>query len=76
MQTHFLEVTRTGGLLRVLINRPEKRNALSQAVLDEIGAVFSHHAADQTLVAATIAGAGERCFAAGAFRALSGRHRR
>jgi len=65
MQTHFLEVTRTGGLLRVLINRPEKRNALSQAVLDEIGAVFSHHAADQTLVAATIAGAGERCFAAG-----------
>lgn len=62
--TH-LEVSVADGLLRVLINRPEKRNALSQAVLDEIGAVFTQYAADESLVAATITGAGERCFAAG-----------
>jgi|LNFM01.1.fsa_nt_gb enoyl-CoA hydratase len=65
MKPEFLEVSQADGLLRVLINRPEKRNALSQAVLDEIGSVFRTHAADDTLVAATITGAGERCFAAG-----------
>jgi len=65
MKPEFLQVTVDAGLLRVLINRPEKRNALSKAVLDEIGAVFKVHASDETLVAATIMGAGERCFAAG-----------
>jgi len=65
MHLTHLEVTVTDGLLHVLINRPDQRNALSQAVLDEIGAVFTHHARDERLVAATITGAGERCFAAG-----------
>ena len=65
MKPEFLQVAVDAGLLRVLINRPEKRNALSKAVLDEIGAVFRAHASDETLVAATIMGAGERCFAAG-----------
>ncbi len=65
MNPQFLKVTREDNLLCVLINRPEKRNALSQAVLNEIRDVFKAHAADQTLVAATITGAGERCFAAG-----------
>lgn len=65
MTPSFLQVTVTDGLLRVLINRPEKRNALSQAVLDEIGVVFNEYARDASLVAATITGAGERCFAAG-----------
>lgn len=65
MKSEYLQVTRERGLLRVLINRPEKRNALSKAVLDEIGAVFTAHAGDESLVAATIMGAGERCFAAG-----------
>lgn len=65
MTSTFLDVSVSDGLLRVLINRPEKRNALSQAVLDEIAAVFTAHASDETLVAATLTGAGERCFAAG-----------
>ena len=65
MTPQYLQVTCEDGLLRVLINRPEKRNALSQAVLNEIREVFTAHAADQTLIAATITGAGERCFAAG-----------
>jgi enoyl-CoA hydratase/carnithine racemase len=38
MTSTFLDVSVSDGLLRVLINRPEKRNALSQAVLDEIAA--------------------------------------
>lgn len=65
MNPEFLKVTRDGNLLRVLIDRPEKRNALSQAVLNEIRDVFNAHAADDSLVAATLMGAGERCFAAG-----------
>ena len=65
MNPQYLQVTREDGVLRVLINRPEKRNALSQTVLNEIREVFTAHASDQTLIAATITGAGERCFAAG-----------
>ena len=65
MNLQFLKVTREDNVLRVLIDRPENRNALSQAVLNEIRTVFEHHAADLSLVAATITGAGERCFAAG-----------
>ena len=65
MQLQYLQFTVTDGLLRVLINRPEKRNALSQAVIGEIGEVFKEQAREESIVAATITGAGERCFAAG-----------
>lgn len=40
MTYQYLHVTRAENLLQVLINRPEKRNALSQAVLNELRAVF------------------------------------
>lgn len=49
----------------MLINRPEKRNALSQAVLKELEATFQQHASNPQLLAAVLHGAGERCFAAG-----------
>lgn len=65
MNLQYLRVAVTDGALRVVIDRPAQRNALSQAVLDEIGAVFTEYAQDERLVAATITGAGERCFAAG-----------
>lgn len=65
IRQNYLDVSVKDGLLGVVINRPEKRNALSQAVLDEIGAVFTAHAKDDSLIAATLTGAGERCFAAG-----------
>ncbi len=54
-----------GAVLRVTINRPEKRNPLSRAMLAELGAVFERHASDRTLVLAVLAGAGEKSFAAG-----------
>ncbi|MGD9602440.1 MAG: enoyl-CoA hydratase/isomerase family protein [Gammaproteobacteria bacterium] len=65
MSYEFLRTAVHDGVLNVLIDRPAKRNALSQAVLGELGACFRAHAADADLVAATITGAGERCFAAG-----------
>ena len=53
------------GILRVTINRPEKRNALSRAVLDELGQVFAGHAADEALRVAVLTAAGSHSFAAG-----------
>ncbi len=61
----YLDVRFEQGILHVLINRPEKRNALSQAVLGELREVFEAHAHHPDLIAATLTGAGERCFAAG-----------
>ncbi|MGE0484455.1 MAG: enoyl-CoA hydratase/isomerase family protein [Gammaproteobacteria bacterium] len=55
----------TNGVLEVLIDRADKRNACSQAVLRELGACFRTHADDDTLLFAVLRGAGERCFAAG-----------
>src|SRR5258708_16037420 len=52
-------------VLRVRIDRAEKRNALSRAVLSELAAAFSLHAGDTSLKAAVLTGAGEKAFAAG-----------
>lgn len=52
-------------VLYVRLNRPEKRNALSRALLGEIREVFEGFASDQDLVAAVLTGNGDRSFAAG-----------
>ena len=52
-------------VLYVLVDRAEKRNALSRALLADIGQVFREWAMDTSLVAAVITGAGDKCFAAG-----------
>lgn len=52
-------------VLYVLIDRAEKRNALSRALLAAIGQAFHECAGDNSLVAAVITGAGDKCFAAG-----------
>ncbi len=52
------------GLLRVTLNRPEKRNALSRAVLARLREVFDAHR-NMQLSLALVTGAGERSFAAG-----------
>lgn len=54
-----------GAVLRVTINRPEKRNPLSRPVLAALGAVFERHASDRSLVLAVLSGAGDKSFAAG-----------
>lgn len=50
--------------LRVTINRPGKRNALSRAVLARLGEVFEAHR-DADLSLALVTGAGDQSFAAG-----------
>lgn len=65
MTDRQLLVERHGALLRLTINRPEKRNALSLALLDEIGATLSTSAGDAGILCAVITAAGDRCFAAG-----------
>jgi len=53
------------GMLRVTINRPERRNALSRAVLDGLRHAFEFHVTDDSLQCAVLTGAGDRSFAAG-----------
>lgn len=65
MALEHLLVDHDGPLLRVTINRPEKRNALSRAVLDELAEVFTRHSGDADLRAVVLTGAGDISFAAG-----------
>lgn len=65
MAEDILLVERLGDTLRVVINRPDKRNALSLELLDRIGSAFAEHAADTTLKCAVLTASGDRCFAAG-----------
>ena len=65
MAADILLTERSGDTLRVTINRPDKRNALSLDLLDRIGSAFSQHAADATLKCAVLTASGDRCFAAG-----------
>ena len=60
-----LLVESNGGVLRVTINRPDKRNALSSEVLHSLGKVFALNAEDHSLRVAVLRGAGDQCFAAG-----------
>lgn len=65
MGSEFVKVELQDRILHVLVDREEKRNALSLAVLGEIRETFTNHAANQEIVAAVVMGAGKRCFAAG-----------
>jgi enoyl-CoA hydratase len=53
------------GVLRVVIDRAGKRNALSLALLEELRQAFTEHAADATLRLAVLTAAGQQSFAAG-----------
>ena len=65
MAADILLIERSGDTLRLTINRPEKRNALSLELLDRIGSTFAQHAVDTTLKCAVLTASGDRCFAAG-----------
>lgn len=58
-------VRREGRLLRVTLNRPQKHNPLSRAVLARLRKVFDAAREDPELACAVLAGAGDRYFAAG-----------
>jgi enoyl-CoA hydratase len=63
-QDHLL-VAELDDVLTLTINRPEKRNALSLALLDDIGATLAAHTHSANVKCAVITAAGDRCFAAG-----------
>ena len=60
-----LIVSRDGDVLKIAIDRPAKRNALSRAVLAEIHLAFGEHARDEAIKAVVLTGTGDKCFAAG-----------
>jgi enoyl-CoA hydratase len=60
-----LHELRPGGVLRVTVNRPRKRNALSRAVLNTLRETFDSYRDEPALKVAVLTGAGEKCFAAG-----------
>lgn len=54
------------GLALITINRPEKLNALNQAVISELGEAFRMAREDASVKALILTGAGEKAFIAGA----------
>jgi enoyl-CoA hydratase len=56
---------RADGVVRVTLNRPEKRNALSRTLLSELREVFLTASGDKTLRLAILTGAADKSFAAG-----------
>ncbi len=65
MTDPYLTVEASEGRLAVTIDRADKRNALSRAVLAELQETFERHAKDDSLRVATLTGAGDKSFAAG-----------
>ncbi len=65
MESDLVLGVHDGRLLRVTLNRPDKHNALSRAVLARLSAVFAAASADPELACVVLTGAGDRYFAAG-----------
>lgn len=59
-------VQRTGPLATVILNRPDKRNALDRAGWERLADVFEALDTDETLRCVLLRGAGDKAFAAGA----------
>src|ERR1035441_3049033 len=64
--SHILFQVEESGIALLTVNRPEKLNALSGAVIGELGDAFGRVAADAAIRAAILTGAGEKAFVAGA----------
>jgi len=59
-------VEREGHLAHVILNRPEVLNAIDNALGQELGEACERLAADDSVWAIVLRGAGERAFCAGA----------
>src|SRR5438445_401346 len=64
--SHLLFETDADGIAQITVNRPDKLNALSGAVVVELKSAFERIATDAQIRAAIITGAGEKAFVAGA----------
>jgi enoyl-CoA hydratase/carnithine racemase len=56
----------TGGVARVTINRPERRNAMSYGVMSGLRDAMAHARADDAVRVVVLTGAGDKAFCAGA----------
>jgi enoyl-CoA hydratase len=63
---HILFETDGTGVALVTVNRPDKMNALSTALVQELGDAFGRIEADPAIRGAILTGAGEKAFVAGA----------
>ena len=63
---HVLFDTEAGGIALVTVNRPDKLNALSAAVIAELRDAFERIEKDAAIRASILTGAGEKAFVAGA----------
>ncbi len=62
----IVKLERDGAIALVTLNRPERRNALDQAMIDALHRVLDTLAEDEGVGALIVMGAGEKAFAAGA----------
>jgi enoyl-CoA hydratase/carnithine racemase len=65
MTTDTILVQRDGDIATVVLNRPEKLNALTKTMWQRLGDVFLELAADDALRCVVLRGAGEKAFAPG-----------
>jgi enoyl-CoA hydratase len=64
--SHILFQVEESGIALLTVNRPEKLNALSAAVIGELADAFGRVASDPGIRAVVLTGAGEKAFVAGA----------
>jgi enoyl-CoA hydratase len=64
--SHILFEVDAGGIALITVNRPEKLNALSGAVIADLHQAFERIAGERDIRAAILTGAGEKAFVAGA----------
>jgi len=64
--SHILFETAQDGIALITVNRPEKRNALSRALVTELENAFGRLVSEAAIRAAIITGAGDKAFVAGA----------
>ena len=61
-----LEISNRGAVRTIVVNRPDKLNALNRDTLNELGLVFAQAAQDDAVRVVVLTGAGDKAFIAGA----------
>src|SRR5881394_149906 len=65
MYSHLLYAT-NDSIATITLNRPQVRNALNVATIEELGAAFEEVKKDESIRVVVVTGAGDKAFAAGA----------
>lgn len=61
-----LDISNRGAVRHIVVNRPDKLNALNRETINELALAFAQAAQDDAVRAVVLAGAGEKAFVAGA----------